>query len=51
MPEIKRFGSFKLLMFFHDENPPHLHTKGADFAAKIRLSDGTCWRAMRQTRF
>lgn len=40
MPEIKRFGSFKLLMFFHDENPPHVHIKGADFAAKIRLSDG-----------
>ena len=40
MPEIKRFGGFKLLMFFHDENPPHVHVKGADFAAKIRISDG-----------
>ncbi|MBI3513293.1 MAG: DUF4160 domain-containing protein [Proteobacteria bacterium] len=40
MPEIKRFGSFKLLMFFQDENPPHVHIKGADFAAKIRVSDG-----------
>ena len=40
MPEIKRFGSFKLLMFFQDENPPHVHIKGADFAAKIRLSNG-----------
>jgi Domain of unknown function (DUF4160) len=40
MPEIKRFGSFKLLMFFHDENPPHVHIKGADFAAKIRISSG-----------
>ena len=28
MPEIKRFGSFKLLMFFQDENPPHVHVKG-----------------------
>ena len=40
MPEIKRFGGFKLLMFFQDENPPHVHIKGSDFAAKIRLSNG-----------
>jgi DNA-binding XRE family transcriptional regulator len=40
MPEIRRFGSFKLLMFFQDENPPHVHIKGADFAAKIRISNG-----------
>jgi hypothetical protein len=38
MPEIKRFGGFKILMFFHDENPPHVHIKGPDFAAKLRLS-------------
>lgn len=41
MPEIKRFGGFKLLMFFQDENPPHVHVKGPDFAAKLRISDGT----------
>ena len=35
MPEIKRFGGFKLRMFFQDENPPRVHIKGADFAAKI----------------
>ena len=40
MPESKRFGGFKLLMFFQDENPPHVHVKGADFAAKIRISNG-----------
>ncbi len=38
MPEIKRFSGFKLLMFFQDENPPHVHIKGPDFAAKIRVS-------------
>jgi hypothetical protein len=27
-------------MFFQDENPPHVHVKGPDFAAKVRLSDG-----------
>ena len=41
MPELVRLGGFKLLMFFQDENPPHVHIKGADFAAKIRISDGT----------
>jgi len=40
MPEIKRFSGFRLLMFFQDENPPHVHIKGPDFAAKIRLSNG-----------
>jgi hypothetical protein len=40
MPEIKRFGGFKLLMFFQDENPPHVHIKGPDFADKVRLSNG-----------
>lgn len=40
MPEIKRFGGVKLLMFFQDENPPHLHVKGPDFAAKLRLANG-----------
>jgi Domain of unknown function (DUF4160) len=40
MPEIKRFGSFKLLMFFQDEKPPQVHVKGADFVAKIRISNG-----------
>ncbi len=40
MPEIKRFGGFKLLMFFQDENPPHVHVKGPDFAAKLRLANG-----------
>jgi Domain of unknown function (DUF4160) len=40
MPEIARFGSFKLLMFFQDENPPHVHIKGSNFAANIRISTG-----------
>jgi hypothetical protein len=40
MPEIARLGSFKLLMFFQDENPPHVHIKGSDFAAKLRISNG-----------
>jgi hypothetical protein len=27
-------------MFFQDENPPHVHITGRDFAAKIRLANG-----------
>ena len=41
MPEIKRFGGFRILMFFQDENPPHVHVTGAGFAAKIRILTGT----------
>jgi hypothetical protein len=40
MPEIERFGGFKLVMFFQDENPPHVHIKGPGFAAKMRISNG-----------
>jgi hypothetical protein len=40
MPQVKRFSGFKLLMFFQDENPPHVHIKGPDFAAKMRIADG-----------
>ncbi len=27
-------------MFFQDENPPHVHIRGPDFTAKIRISNG-----------
>jgi Domain of unknown function (DUF4160) len=56
MPEIKRFGRFKVLMFFQDENPPHVHIKGIDFAAKMRISNGDLLaddaptRVLKQTR-
>ena len=40
MPQIKRFSGFKLLMFFQDETPPHVHIKGPDFAAKVRIANG-----------
>jgi hypothetical protein len=56
VPEIKRFGRFKVLMFFQDENPPHVHIKGIDFAAKMRISTGDLLagdapnRVLKQTR-
>lgn len=39
MPTIADFGSFRIYMYFQDENPPHVHLIGPDFAAKLRLSD------------
>ncbi len=40
MREIKRLRGFKLLMFFRDENPPHVPIVGREFAAKLRIADG-----------
>jgi hypothetical protein len=40
MPEIGRLGHVKIHMFFHDENPPHIHIRGTEFAAKLRISNG-----------
>ncbi|HBM13411.1 MULTISPECIES: DUF4160 domain-containing protein [unclassified Hwanghaeella] len=39
MPTIADFGSFRIYMYFQDENPPHVHIIGPDFAAKLRLDD------------
>jgi Domain of unknown function (DUF4160) len=56
MLEIKRFVRFKVMIFFQDENPPHVHIKGIDFAAKIRISNGDLLagdapnRVLKQTR-
>ena len=56
MPEIKRFGRFKVLMFFQDKNPPHVHIKGIDFADEGSISNGELLagdaptRVLKQTR-
>lgn len=39
MPTVKDFGAFKIYMYFEDENPPHVHVVGPDFAAKMRIPD------------
>ena len=51
MPEIARFSGFKLLMFFQDENPPHVHLKGVGFAAKISISNGEILAGYAPSRF
>lgn len=37
MPTIKDFGSFKITMYFGDENPPHFHVIAVDDAARIDI--------------
>jgi hypothetical protein len=39
MPTIADFGSYKITLYFADENPPHVHVIGTDFQAKVRIAD------------
>ena len=38
-PRFDASADSRFCMFFHDENPPHVHVKGPDFAAKLRISN------------
>lgn len=40
MPALKDFGSFRIMMFIDDHNPPHVHVVTPDREAKIALRDG-----------
>ena len=40
MPTIEDFGAFKIVVYFEDENPPHVHVIAADFAAKVNIDTG-----------
>ena len=44
MPTIENFGSFKICMYFADENPPHVHLVAPDFEAKMRLDDQSVFK-------
>jgi hypothetical protein len=37
MPAIQDFGSFKIVMYFKDHNPPHVHVVAPDFEAKVSI--------------
>lgn len=41
MPTLIHFGAFKIEMYFADHNPAHVHVRGPDFAAMVRISDST----------
>jgi len=44
MPPLKDFGSFWIVMYFEDHNPPHVHVVSADFEALVAIRDGTVFR-------
>ena len=39
MPTVKNFGSYRIMLFAEDHNPPHVHVIGRDFQAKVRIHD------------
>jgi hypothetical protein len=39
MPKIKEFGAFRIVMYFNDHLPPHVHVIGRDFQALVRIVD------------
>jgi hypothetical protein len=39
MPTVKNFGSYRIMLFAEDHNPPHVHVIGRDFQAKVRIRD------------
>jgi len=39
MPTVKNFGSYRIMLFAEDHNPPHVHVIGPDFQAKVRIRD------------
>jgi hypothetical protein len=39
MPPVKNFGSYRIMLFAEDHNPPHVHVIGRDFQAKVRIRD------------
>jgi len=41
MPTVKNFGSYRIMLFAEDHNPPHVHVIGRDFQAKVRIRDAT----------
>lgn len=46
MPTLKDFGGFKIRMFFHDHNPPHVHVMGTGFNVLVSIADGATFRGI-----
>lgn len=40
MPIVAEFGAYKIAMYFHDHNPPHVHVFAADFEGLVSIVDG-----------
>jgi hypothetical protein len=39
MPTIGRIGSFDVMVFRNDHDPPHFHVFGGEFSAKFAIAD------------
>jgi hypothetical protein len=35
----QELGSYRIMLFAEDHNPPHVHVIGPDFQAKVRIAD------------
>lgn len=44
MPPVKDFGGFRIVMYFEDHNPPHVHVVSADFEGLVSIRDGAVFR-------
>jgi hypothetical protein len=39
MPTLKDFGGFRIVMYFADHNPPHVHVVAPDFEALVSIEN------------
>jgi hypothetical protein len=46
VPTVKNFGSYRIMLFAEDHNPPHVHVIGRDFQAKVRIRDAAIFAGM-----
>lgn len=44
MPPVKDFGGFRIVMYFEDHNPPHVHVVSPSFEGLISIRDGVVFR-------
>jgi hypothetical protein len=44
MPPIKDFGGYRIVMYFEDHNPPHVHVVSPNFEALVSIRDGMVFR-------
>ena len=51
MPTVKDFGGFKIRMYFHDHNPPHVHIDSADRNALVSIMDGNVFAGEIDTKY
>jgi hypothetical protein len=40
MPTVADFGGYKIVIYFDDHNPPHVHVIAADFEGLVSIADG-----------